>query len=146
MKLKIFAFAALACLAIGLPSCRTTDAAISYEEAHNYFARNDVADFSPRLIQSSEELSRYFGPAATMGDNGTPTNIDFSKHNVVAIIDAATNRNTEIKVSSIKKQGKAVTVKYRLMPTGEPMSYSMIPFLLLQIDKKHGNNVIFIKE
>ena len=81
-----------------------------------------------------------------MGANGMPTNIDFAKHNVVAIIDAATNRNTEIKVSSIRKQGNAVIVKYRLISTGEQMTYSMVPFLLLQIDKKYGDSVTFVKE
>lgn len=146
MRLKSIAFATFACIAIGLPSCRMSDSAINYNEAHNYFIRNDVSDYTPRLIQSAEELNRYFGPAATMGANGMPTNIDFAKHNVVAIIDAATNRNTEIKVSSIRKQGNAVIVKYRLISTGEQMTYSMVPFLLLQIDKKHGDSVTFVKE
>lgn len=146
MKQRTIAFMLSACILVGLSSCRSSESSISYKEAFRYFVRNDVTDYSPRLIQSSEELNRYFGTATTMGKNGMPTNIDFTKYNVIAIIGAETNLDTEIKVSSIKKLGDKIAVKYRVIQTGSPMSYSTIPCLLLQIDKKYGSNAVFVKE
>lgn len=146
MKQRTIAFVLFACILVGLSSCRSSESSISYKEAFRYFVRNDVTDYSSRLIQSSEELNRYFGTATTMGKNGMPTNIDFTKYNVVAIICTETNIDTEIKVSSIKKQGDKIIVKYRIVQNGNPMSYSTVPCLMLQIDKKYGSNAVFVKE
>ena len=146
MNIKKTTFATLICATLILPSCSSSESAISYKEAQRYFVRNDVTDHSPRLIKSSEELDRYFGQAAVMGKNGTPTNIDFSKKNAIAIIGQDTNIDTDIKITSIKKRKDGcVTVRYKVMQTGEPKSYSTTPCLLVTIDKKHGGNVEFIK-
>ena len=146
MKSRTVALMLSVCIMFGLSSCRSSESAISYKEAYRYFVRNDVTDYSPRLIQSAQELNRYFGTATTMGKNGMPTNIDFSKYNVIAVIDAETNLDTKIKVSSIKKQDDRIAVKYQVVQTGSPMSYSTVPCLLLQIDKKYGSKVVFVKE
>lgn len=146
MKIRFISFALLACIAIGLSSCHSSESAISYKEASHYFVRNDVTDYSPRLIQSYEEFERYFGMAATMGTDGLPTAIDFKKQNVIAIIESQTNVDTDIKISSIKKQDGKIAVRYKVVKTGDPRSYSTVPCLLLRIDKKYGGNAEFIKE
>ncbi len=146
MKIRFITFSLLASIAISLASCNTTKSGISYKTASHYFVRNDVTNYSPRLIQSSEEFERYFGAATTMGKDGLPTDINFTKQNVVAIIAPETNLDTDIKVSSVKKQDGKITVRYNVVQTGDPRSYSTVPCLLLSIDKKHGSNVEFIKE
>ncbi len=136
----------LACIAMALASCHSAESAIKYKETSHYFVRNDVKDYSPRLIQSNEEFERYFGAAATMGNDGLPTSIDFAKQNVIAIMEAQTNIDTDIKISSIKKENGKIVVRYKVVKTGDPRSYSTVPCLLLRIDKKHGSNAKFIKE
>lgn len=146
MKIKLIAFTMLTSITLGLASCSSTESSVGYKKAHRYFVRNDVTDHSPRLIQSSEELNRYFGTATAMGKNGMPTNIDFTKYNVAAIIEQETNLETEIKVSSVKRQENRVVVRYKVIQGDTPRSYSIVPCLLLQIEKKYGNNVAFVKE
>ncbi len=146
MKIRVLSFALLASIAIGLSSCHSAESAVDYKETSHYFVRNDVTDFSPRLIKSGVEFERYFGAAATMGPGGMPTSIDFKKQNVIAIIEPQTNIDTDIKVSSIKKQDGKIAVRYKVVKTGEPKSYTSVPCLLLRIDKKHGSDAEFIKE
>lgn len=146
MKIKVILFAALSCAAIGLASCGSAKSSVSYKEAKRYFVRNDVTSYSPRLIQSAEELNRYFGTAPVMGKDGMPTDVDFTKCNVAAIIEPQTNLDTEIKVVSVKKEAGKVVLRYKVVQTGSPRSYSTVPCLLLQIEKKHGCDVEFVKE
>ncbi len=132
-------------MALNLSSCGTSES-ISTTSMERYFVRNDIDSYTPRLIQSQEELETYFGMATVMGANGKPTPVDFSKKNVIAIIDSATDRETEIKVTSVKKQDDKLVVSYKVVTSGEPRSYSIVPCLLLQIDKKYGNAAVFVKE
>ncbi len=146
MNTRAIAFTVLAYAALGLSSCRSSMENIRYKEVAHYFVRNDVADYSPRLIQSDEEMERYFGAAAVMGKDGMPTDVDFSRYNVVALLHPETYIETSIKVSSIRLQGSKVFVRYTVDRTGTPGSYSTVPFLLLQIEKKYGSDVVFVEE
>ncbi len=146
MKIKSWSWAVLVAVLMGLSSCSTSEKAIGYKEALRYFVRNDVKDFSPRIITSEEELNLYFGMGAVMGTQGMPTLIDFDKENVIAILEPTTNRDTEIKIENIKKQGGKVVVRYKSLVSSEPRSYSITPFQLVKISKKYGDNVEFVKE
>lgn len=146
MKIKSWSWAVLVAVVMGLSSCSTSEKAISYKEALRYFVRNDVKDFSPRIITSNEELNRYFGSGAVMGTQGMPTLINFDKENAIAIIEPETNKDTEIKIESIKKQDDKVIVRYKTIVSGEPRSYSTVPCQLVKISKKYGDKVHFVKE
>lgn len=146
MKIKSWSWAVLVAVVMGLSSCSTSEKTISYKEALRYFVRNDVKDFSPRIITSDEELNRYFGSGAVMGTQGMPTLINFDKENAIAIIEPETNKDTEIKIESIKKQDDKVIVRYKTIVSGEPRSYSTVPCQLVKISKKYGDNVHFVKE
>ncbi len=146
MKIKSWSWAVLVAALMGLSSCSTSEKAIGYKEALRYFVRNDVKDFSPRIITSEEELNLYFGMGAVMGTQGMPTLIDFDKENAIAILEPTTNRDTEIKIENIKKQGGKVVVRYKSLVSSEPRSYSITPFQLVKISKKYGDNVEFVKE
>ena len=130
---------------VSLSSCSTSEKTISYKEAQRYFVRNDVTDHSPRIITNAEELRQYFGKATVMGTQGMPTFIDFDKYNAIAIIEPETNKDTEIHIESIKKQGDKIVVRYTSIESGESRSYKSVPFLLVKINKKYGDNVEFVK-
>ena len=138
--------AVLATAMLGLSSCSTSEKTVGYKEAQRYFVRNDVTDFSPRIITSNEELDRYFGMATVMGEGGMPTPVNFDKENVVAIILPETNIDTEIKIGSIKKQDGKLVVRYKVITSGEARSYSTVPCQLVKVSKKYGDNVEFVKE
>ncbi len=127
-------------------SCGAAQKAVSYDVARNYFVRNDVADYSPRVIKNQGELEKVFGMAATMGNDGTPTRIDFAKSNAVAIILPPTDIDTEIKVKSVKEEEGRLTVRYSVEKKGEAMSYTMVPSVLFAVDKKYGDNVEFVRQ
>lgn len=73
-----------------ISSCtvNNTQKNISYKSARKYFAKNtyDNKDFTEKIMSSQEEFERLFRAAATMGTDGKPTPIDFSKENVLALI------------------------------------------------------------
>ncbi len=149
MTIKTTTLALFAGITLGFSSCASTEKTVNYSEAQHYFVRNDVTDYSPRVLRSEAELQRYFGAAPVMSTDGSglPTAIDFNKKDVLAIIEKQTNVDTEIKITSIKtsKDGKT-TVHYKALRSGSPRSYSIVPCLLVQIDKKYGDNVEFVKE
>ena len=146
MKIKTLSVAVFAAVILGITSCGTSEKTIRYKEALRYFVRNDVTDFSPRVITSSEELDRYFGAGAVMGINGMPALINFDKENAIAIIEPETNKDAEIKIVSIKKLGEKVVVRYEVITSGDVRPYSIVPCQLVKISKKYGDNVEFIKE
>ena len=146
MNIKSMSLAVLATAILCFSSCGSSEKTVSYKEAQRYFVRNDVTDFSPRIITSNEELDRYFGEAAVMGVNGMPTLINFDKENAIAIIEPETNRDTEIKIGSIRKQDGKLVVRYKVITSGEARSYSTVPCLLVKVSKKYGDNVEFVKE
>lgn len=147
--LKTIVFAMITISTLALTACATTDKTVSYQEAQHYFVRNDVTDYSPRIIRSQTELEQYFGMAAVMSNDGSgmPTAIDFSRKNAIAIIEQQTNIETDIHITSIakRKDGK-MTIRYKVTQSGTPHSYSFVPFTLVLVDKKYGDDVAFVKE
>lgn len=149
MTFKTLILVLLTGLTLGFSSCASVQKNIKYSEVQHYFVRNDVTDYSPRVIRSEADLERYFGTAPVMSADGSglPTAIDFTQKDVVAIIEQPTNIDTEIKIVAIQpdNDGKT-TVCYKVVRSGAPKSYTTVPCLLVQIDKKYGGNVEFVKE
>lgn len=119
MRIRTVLMAVFATAVLGLSSCSTSEKAISYKEAMRYFVRNDVKEYVPRMITNNEELNQYFGMATVMGAHGMPTFIDFNKYNAIAIIEPETNKDVDVNIESIKKQGDKIVVKYKLVGSGE---------------------------
>ena len=87
MKKILFAFAAIMALA----ACGNKQAAtptsednvesseVAFEVAKNYFFKNNqVIPEYPKIV-SEEEFNKLFGMATTMGEDGKPTAIDFTR-------------------------------------------------------------------
>ena len=91
MKKVLFAFAAM----IVLAACGNKQAAapveseensneVAFEVAKNYFFKNDHEIPASPKITTAEEFGKLFGMATTMGKDGKPTEIDFTKQFVLA--------------------------------------------------------------
>lgn len=120
---------------------------VPFIEAKNYFVANTYKDEAlpnPK-ITSQEEFNKYFGMAATMGENGKPTAIDFSKQYAIAVIGKTTDKATTLQINSLKKDGDSIVLNYS-QTEGEKQSYKMRPFLLIVVDHQHQGDVKVVKK
>lgn len=124
----------------------TTDGSIGFEIAKNYFFNNDQnLPVSPK-ITTAEEFEKLFGMSAVMGKDGHPTEIDFSKKFVVAIVQPVTNLTTEINPVRIEEKGDTLFYFYDGR-VGKTQSFSSRPMSLVILDRKlSGKAVVMINE
>ena len=108
---------------------------IPYTTLENYYVRNDV-DCSKQqrlIIDNQRDFEGYFGMAATMG--GLPTEINWKKQYVVALIMPETNRATSIQPVNVKVSDNQCVVFSYHVKKGDKMSHTMVPFTAVAIDK-----------
>ena len=119
MKKILFAFAAM----ITLAACGNKQAVapaegdeasneVAFEVAKNYFFKNDQEIPASPKITTAEEFGKLFGMATTMGKDGKPTEIDFTKQFVLAIVLSVTNLATEITPNRLEKKGDTLFYYY----------------------------------
>ncbi len=131
----------MAAAAVLLSMC-ADEQTVSFTEARNYFFRNDAPMPASLKITSKEEFDRYFGMATTMGDDGQPTPIDFSRRFVIAKVLPATNVRSEITDVSLNETGAdELRLRYRVSQ-GQEMSYTTQPFIILIVDAKYADHRI----
>ncbi|MCR4603754.1 MAG: hypothetical protein K5683_09540 [Prevotella sp.] len=153
MKKVLFAFAAMMALA----ACSNKQTAVTtqednrnvvtFEVARNYFVRNDL-DILPECpkITSEETFYRIFGMATTMGDDGQPTEIDFDRQFVLAIVMPLTDFETEITPMKVEERGNSLLYTFEVK-RGEEQSYSMQPASIIILDRKYENkDVVLVSE
>lgn len=126
--------------AIFMVSCGMADKAkqVDYTEAHGYFVRNDAPSHPSCYYDSKESFDGVFGSAAVMGKDGEPTRIDFARQSVIAVIGSATDRPTEYIPVSLVSQADTLYLKYNVKEAA-PTTYTMIPLLLLVLDKTQAS-------
>ncbi|HRP89425.1 MAG TPA: hypothetical protein PKX92_05255 [Edaphocola sp.] len=117
---------------------------IPFKIAGNYFIKNDVKGTVPSKISTQAEFNTYFGMAATMGETGKPTPIDFSKEYVITVDYNTTNKETELKPVSLVKKGEDIVFNYSVSE-GEEAGFSLRPFLMLIVDNNNQGKVILKK-
>lgn len=153
---KIFLLAALSCCLL-LHSCASTGkneaakqddssavaaTSVPFLEAKNYFVKNNVQPenlVNPK-ITSQAEFDNIFGMATTMGEQGKPTPIDFSKQYVIALVGKPTDKATTLTATSLTKSGNTITLGYT-ETVGEKQSYTIQPFLILVVDNQYQGDV-----
>ena len=81
--------------------------------------------------------------ATTMGKDGKPTPIDFSKQFVLAIVLPVTDFATEINPVKVEEKGDSLLYSYEVK-TGEKQSYSIQPVSIIILDKKYENKEVVI--
>ena len=153
MKKILFVFAAM----IALAACGNKQVVapaegdgasneVAFEVAKNYFFKNGQEIPSSPKITTAEEFGKLFGMATTMGEDGKPTPIDFTKQFVLAIVLPVTNLGTEITPDRLEEKGDTLFYFYDAK-VGEAQSYSTQPISLVILDKKYiDKEVVMINE
>lgn len=115
---------------------------IPYIVAKNYFLNNSVKVLSESKISTQEQFNKLFGMATTMGKDGNPTAIDFSKQYVIAISKPSTDFNMELIPISLQKNKEDNIVFTYKAKAGEKMSYFITPCLLILVNKTYDGEII----
>ena len=108
---------------------------VPFTTLENYFVRNDVdCSKTQRLIfDNKQDFEGYFGMAAYMG--GLPTEVNWNKQYVVAVILPETNRATSVNPVNVKATDNNCLVFSYDVKKGDKMSYKIVPFTAIAIDK-----------
>ena len=83
---------------------------VAFEVAKNYFFKNDQEIPASPKITTAEDFGKLFGMATTMGEEGKPTEIDFTKQFVLAIVLPVTNLATEINPTRLEEKGDTLSI------------------------------------
>ena len=126
---------------------KSVETDVPFTEAKNYFVKNTYKDgeLSNPKISTQADFDKIFGMATTMGENGKPTPIDFSKQFVVAVIGQTTDKATKLSVNSLKKIDHSMTLTYTQIE-GEKQTYFILPVVLLIIDNQFKGEVMLQKK
>lgn len=119
------------------------DAEIPFEVAKNYFFKNDQAIPENPKITSREEFDSLFGMATLMGADGQPTAIDFDHQFVIAIVQPATDIETEIRPLKVEARGDSLLYSY-YVSTGEKQSFTTRPLSIIVLDKQYVNSQVVL--
>ena len=114
---------------------------VAFEVAKNYFFKNDQTIPTSPKITTEEEFNNLFGMATTMGEDGKPTEIDFSKQFVLAIVLPVTDIATEITPVKLEAKGDSLFYTYDVK-TGEKQSFTIQPVSIIILDRKFENKVV----
>ena len=128
---------------------------VAFEVARNYFFNQSSEEdlqgkngqeilISPK-ITSEEEFNRLFGMATMMGKDGKPTEIDFSKQFVLAIVLSVTDYATEINPVKVEETGDTLFYTYEIIH-GEKRTYSIQPISIIILDKKYADKEVVLSE
>ena len=119
---------------------------VAFEVAKNYFFKNNQVIPENSKIVSEEEFNKLFGMATTMGEDGKPTAIDFTKQFVVAIVLPITDFATEINPVKVEEKGDSLLCTYEIK-TGEKQSFSIQPISIIILDKEYeSKEIVLINE
>jgi len=111
---------------------------IPFTPVVNYFVRNDYKEgqLEDLRITSQQGFDSVFGVAATMGSQGKPTPIDFTKQDAIAVINPVSDTAVSLENPVLEQEEGYITLSYDAVK-GAKQSFSTRPFLLLLIDKKY---------
>jgi hypothetical protein len=115
---------------------------VPFMEARNYFVNNTVGeDKNGTLkIESQEAFNELFSPATTMGEGGKPTEIDFKKQFVIAVISPTSDLNPSIDSLSLKKINDDLVLEFK-ETMGDKQSFSTRPAAILIVDTQFDGNL-----
>ena len=124
-------FITLALCLFAVIGCET---GIQYKIADHYFFRNDATIPESPIITTQEQFDSLFGMAPVMG--GLPTEINFDKEFVLAIVLPETSCYTTINPKSLTSEGDKLILSYSLDIAPES-TFTMVPCCILIVDKQY---------
>ena len=108
---------------------------VPFTTLENYFVRNNV-DCSKQqrlIIDNKADFERFFGMAAHMG--GMPTEVNWNKQFVIALVMPETNRATSIYPVAVKTTDNNCLVFSYQVKKGDKLSHTMVPFTAVAVNK-----------
>lgn len=139
LKVIISRIVPIVVVAFSSAACSTGES-VEYQVAKNYFYAGRATAPATLKITTHEEFEKSFGMAATMGDDGAPKAVDFSKQFVIAKVVPPTDRDeTLTPVSLVKQPSGKLLLTYKDEIKGEKRSFSIQPCFLLIVDKKYAD-------
>ncbi len=118
---------------------------VPFTQLDHYFFKNGQEIPADPKIDTEEEFSALFGMAAVMGKDGIPTPVDFSKEFVIAVVKPVTDQLTELSPISLQMSDGDLVFTYS-ETTGEKMSWSMQPLLLVKADRRYGTAAVRLEK
>ncbi|MGB0887005.1 MAG: hypothetical protein ACPGSL_02680 [Vicingaceae bacterium] len=115
---------------------------IPFSIAKNYFVKNDVENIDNPKIETAEKFNAVFGMTTTMDEDGKPTEIDFSKQYIIAIIKPETDLSTAIEPKSLQRNEKGEIVLTYKCITEKKQSYTTCPNFAIIVDKSENGNIL----
>ena len=108
--------------------------AVPYQVLDNYYVRNDIdcSSLQRLIIDNERDFNEFFGAAAIMG--GLPTDINWKRQYVIAVLLPETNRPTMVTPMEVKQNGNNVIFKYRVN-RGHKTSYTLVPFAAIALNR-----------
>lgn len=119
--------------------------AVPYTVAKNYFVNGNVEKIDQPIIDNEQEFAKIFGMAATMGEEGKPTPIDWEKLFVIAVVLDEASEYVTIEPEALINTEGGLHFRYSVK-TGDKMGYSMRPCLIVIVDKKYQSRIVSIVE
>ncbi len=115
---------------------------IPFSIAKNYFVKNSVASLDNPKIETVEKFDEIFGMATTMGEDGKPTEIDFAKQYVIAVVLPETDSlKTVVPVSLQKDEQGQITLSYKI-EVGQKRTFTIVPNFAIIVSKADSGNVV----
>ena len=116
---------------------------VSHTLARGWFVRNDFPDMPlmSLVMESQASFEEVLGAAATMGPDGKPTAIDFSKQFAIALIAPETDTATTLEIRSLESRDGQLHLNYRRI-LGERQSFTTRPLLLVFVERSHLGPVV----
>ena len=118
---------------------------IPYIVANRYFKKNGIDTLPPQKITNQKDFDFYFGTAAVMGENGNPTDINFSQQYVISLARPETDIETTLVPKSLVTNQKGEIVLCYQEIQGQKRTYTTKPLLLIIVDKKYDGNIVLSK-
>lgn len=111
---------------------------VPFEEGKNYYVNNEVADtLSVVKISTEDEFRRLFGMASTMSRRGRPTEIDWTKEFVIAMIAEPTDYEESVSARSLRIDKGLLRVCFLEERGARKRNYTIRPYSLLIIDRRY---------
>ncbi len=147
MKKVLFVFAALLVLAAcaNEQNSSPTDEGkeVTFEVARNYFFNNSQDIPASPKITKAEDFEKLFGMATLMEPDGRPSEIDFTKKFVLAIILPVTDIETEIVPKKVKVKDDSLFYTYEIK-TGEKQTFQSQPLSIIILDKQYADKEVIL--
>lgn len=139
MKKLTIPFSFLLLTSVALTGCKPVpaadeDGAVAFEVARNYFFKNNQPIPANAKISTQEQFSQLFGMATTMGPEGKPTPIDFTKQFVLAVVLPPSDIAMDIQPVQVKAQGDTLFYTYDVS-LGERQSFQSQPLSIIILDR-----------